>query len=134
MARLRNTVIPLNDYPTGTFTSPAYVVPAGTWRIGLEIARCTTADPTIWPNEATTILVHWEGSRDNGQTWEGMGGFGGKGGMVTKLNGTEAQFTWALGFLPPGVNRFRATVTIENGPLRTYANVIVDDEPHPLQV
>ena len=127
MARLRDTVLPLNDYPNGTHV--------GTFNIGdtvtgwwFEIARCTTADPTIWPNASTTISVQMELSRDNGQTWEGAGWFNAEGGILVQRDGSDTPAVRFSSTLRPGTQRrLRATITIAGGPLRSFGTLEVLD-------
>jgi len=127
MARLRDTVLPLADYPNGTHE--------GTFNLGdsvtgwwFEIARCTSADPTIWPNASTTISVQMHVSFDNGQTWQDGGWFTAEGGIHVKRDSTEATAVRFSSTLRPGTNRkLRAQVTIAGGPLRSFGTLEVLD-------
>jgi len=120
MATLRQQVIPLSDYPTGERTFGPFNVPDSATSFYLEVARCTTATPDIWPNEATTFSVAMEGSTDNGQTWIPAGGGGGSPGGIRISHGAEIPNTTITVPLPALTNRkMRITTTIVNGPLRT---------------
>lgn len=125
MARLKDTVIPLGDYPTGVHEYGPLTIANDVGKIGIDIARCTSADPTIWPNVATTIAVRSEISYDNGQTWQGAGAFTAQGGIHVRGDGSELQSTYFMVRIQPGHNRrFRGTITIDNGPLRTLGSLV----------
>lgn len=128
MARVKTTVIPLADYPTGVHEFGPATVSNKAVRLGFSVARCTTATPDIWPNEATTIFVELEGSLDNGATWAEWGSWGAKGGIHVRKDGTELPESWMMGPLIAGNNRrLRIRVTITNGPLRSSGSMLVDE-------
>lgn len=125
MPVVRDTVIPLANYPTGTYNIPVSNVPSWATRLSFDMARCTTATPTIWPNESTTITINIELQIDGGE-WRPFLGFTAKGGIASR-NGVEAQRSGTGSGLPAGNNRkIRGTVSISNGPLRSEANVEVE--------
>lgn len=122
MATLQRTqAIPLNDYPSGTFTSNDMSVPDAATVFYFEIQRCTSSAPTIWPNQATTFALSLDISLDNGQTWNNFGSYSDVGGILfIKDTGVERAVSSYLAPLPAGTQRkLHATVTIANEPLRT---------------
>lgn len=114
---------PLMNLPSGVSLIPASAVPAGTKQITLAMQRCTSAAPTVWPNQATTIQIDVYGSVD-GSTWQHIGAATGAGGVWTDPDtGTEASET-SLAFLfdqPPAY--VKAIATITDGPLYTSGTV-----------
>lgn len=121
MATLQRTqAIPLADYPSGTQNLPVTSVPDTANFFYLEIQRCTSATPTIWPNEATTLTIDLEISYDNGVTWQDFAGYQDSGGIVINHNGVEQPNSVMQAPMEPGTKRkLRGTVVIANGPLRT---------------
>lgn len=127
MAILREVSLPLANYPSGTRLIPQRSIPDSARELYFEFARCTSADPTIWPNEATKLQMDFEGSTD-GVNWTPAGGFGSVGGILTRLDGTQAALTTVRVPLPPLTGRqIRATATITNGPLRTQGAIELRD-------
>lgn len=127
MATLREISLPLSNYQTGVRNIPSRSIPDSARELYFEFARCTSADPTIWPNAATTLQMDFEGSTD-GVTWTPAGGFGAKGGIHTLINGTQLALTTVRVPLPVATGRLlRATVTITNGPLRTQGAIELRD-------
>lgn len=119
MAVLREVTLPLMNYPGGSRQVGPINVPDSARELYFEFLRCTSADTTVWPNEATHIQMDFEGSTD-GVNWIPAGGFGARGGIKTKLNGEQMSLTTVSISLPPFTGRrLRATVTITNGPMRT---------------
>lgn len=120
MATLSRTqAIPLADYPSGARALPETSVLDAATVFYFEIARCTSADPTIWPDAATTLSLDLEISYDNGATWRDWAGFQDGGGIVM-FKGAERAVSTLKAPMEPGANRrIRGTVTITNGPLRT---------------
>lgn len=124
----RDVVIPLADYPTGerTFTLNNLDDSAQSFR--MELARCTTATPDIWPNAATEIRFRLLVSVDNGQTWIPSGGAGAGGGIQIRRDGTEAPLTvLSAGLIPGTKRRLRLYIEVINGPLRTSGTLELRD-------
>lgn len=117
---LRSQVIPLAGYATGQRTfGPINILDAAT-SFYFECQRCTSADPTIWPNETTGLNLDAEISLDGGTTWIPAGGFGAVGGIFVLRSGQESALTTFETPLQPGTGRkLRVTITVTNGPLRT---------------
>lgn len=116
----RTIVLPTRNYQTGTEQVTLPDPPAGATVVAFEIARCTSAEPNIWPNEATVFAARLEESLDGGATWDRAIGFSASGGIVLDKSGAEATVSSLSAALRAGSNRkLRATVTITNGPLRS---------------
>jgi hypothetical protein len=119
----RVAAFPLANYPNGTFDSPSRNVPDAATKLWFEVARCTDADPTIWPSASTVATAVWEYSLDGGQTWQLCGQSGPLGGGINRRRNPAGQPT--AGFevsIPPGTGRkMRGTLTISGGPLRSSA-------------
>lgn len=141
MTVLADQVLPLFNYPTGTYHigfgpgdpvsgggGPPLVIPDGTKTCDIEVQRCTTLTPTIWPNAATTLETISYVSADGGVTWIQSAASKAGGGISFRKDGvTEVDFAPMGGPLPAGTNRlYRCKFIVENGPLRTSGNVIVD--------
>lgn len=118
-------VIPLGNYPSGTFTSAGQNVPDAATSVEFDVARCTSATPTIWPNTPTTLSLSIEFSLDGGSTWQAGGGYqNSPGGIQTNRFGVEIANNTFITTIPNGVGRkIRASVTITNGPLRSQGSV-----------
>lgn len=119
-------ILPLADYPSGSWTSPAVDVDDAVTEIDFSIQACTTATPDIWPSVDTVLDVVPEVSLDGGQTWNESGSSRGMVGGIHVFKGRELQFLPSGGPLPPGTARkYRVTTVITNGPLRSLANLEV---------
>lgn len=116
MAVNRTNVIPLATYPAGTRQIPSRNMNNNVIGYGIEIARCTTATPLIWPDPASTIEINVEVSFNGGTTWVSGGGFMAYGGIYIRRDGTEAAISSNLIMGIPDVNgrRIRATVTLSH--------------------
>lgn len=115
MATTKTKVLPLQIYPAGTHLIPASNLNNNVAAYLLEIARCTTATPTIWPDPASTIEINIEVSFDNGVTWVGGGGFSAYGGIYVRRDGTEGTTSSARFDIPSGTRRkIRASITLSH--------------------
>lgn len=121
-------VLPLANYPNGTHVLGPVDFADDVTSVDISIARCTTANPTIWPNASTVVVVSPEVSLDGGSTWGGAGGFTSNGGIfVSAKTGLEVPTTIGGGGIPAGSDRkYRCTVVITGGPLRSSATVEVN--------
>lgn len=121
MALLKRTqVFPLADYPNGTQVTPALTIEDTATSTYFEIARCTSATPTIWSSNTMKISIIQELSFDGGNSWQLVAGFSAVGGIFVEKNGVESPLNAQITQLPPGVGRkIRAQITLENGPIRT---------------
>jgi len=113
--------IPLGNYPNGSFTSPVVDIPDAATDVEFDIAACTSAQPTIWPNSTTTLTLETEFSLDGGASFISGGGFNNAPGGVHKNKlGQEIPIDTFTTSIPSGSGRkARATFTIAGGPLRS---------------
>lgn len=114
--------------PTGDFTIPSTALPAGTLKMEVRLALCTTATPTIWPNPATTLAIAMQVSYDNGASWVGGGGVTGMAGGIQHnfKTGAEIPFGGFVASFPTPPTHVRGTLTVANGPLVTSGSVLVN--------
>jgi hypothetical protein len=122
----RTVDLPLANYPNGSRATPFRAIPDDCTRVSVEVARCTTADPTIWPNVSTALDLNIDISLDGGQTVAFSAQSGHiVGGIQKGLHGLEAAVTRiTLDGLTPGPNRAaRLSGNITGGPLRTFGTV-----------
>src|SRR5690349_22678 len=84
---------PKTSLPSGTTPVPVTALGASVTSLTMSIARCTDADPTIWPDPNTTLEVDLQASTDGGQSWQDLGGFSAAGGIGTMKDGTQRAFT-----------------------------------------
>ena len=118
----RTVVMPLKNYASGDNSfGPVSIADAAT-RFDFEVARCTTADPTIWPDPATILRVDVE-QFTNGE-WREVCGLEAGGGILPGKNGGEAtESRCGAPFFEGTSRQIRGTVTITNGPLRSQGTV-----------
>jgi len=117
----RTLVIPLANYPTGnrSFAVGGTLSDAATL-IYAELARCTSADPSIWPNQSTRVKVICEISLDGGAVWLFQASFLSEGDIVLNWHGAEvALSTMEIPLFPGTSRRARFSVEITGGPCRT---------------
>ena len=117
--------LPSRNYRDGEKTV-SFTMPDWVRQIKLELYRCTTATPNVWPNADTTVNIDLERSEDNGTTWIPNGGWGAYGGIFMRPDSSESVSSYAT-FAYPGGGIIRATLTITNGPLRTHGFITVTD-------
>lgn len=113
--------------PTGVFTLPESVMPAGVLKLSIRIARCTTATPTIWPNFSTKLSIALEVSYDNGASWvSGGAAYGMPGGIELDKAGAEiAVSNMTSGYAQPP-DKIRGTLAVTGGPLVTSGSIWVN--------
>lgn len=134
MATLRQQAIPLANYATGQRQFGPFPIPDSAKTLYFEVARCTSADPTIWPHPVddsdpikTRLQIDFEGSTD-GVNWTPAGGVGSFGGIHVLRNGSESTKTTLIVALPDLVNRqLRINTGITDGPLRTEGFIELRD-------
>lgn len=123
-------VLPLANYANGTRNFGPVDIASNVTSIDFSIARCTTANPTTWPNVSTTVEIIPEISLDNEVTWIECGRFKSNGGISPAKGGGEAQFSIGGGYIPPQIGgitrRFRGTSIVAQGPCRTSMTVEVN--------
>lgn len=128
MAVLKSVALTLKNYQDGSYSLGPATVPDWATSIGVELTRCTTATPTIWPNQSTQFEAVMELSMDGGATWGPAGRVTAVGGIFTNKNGVEAQVTAFGATITPGVGRLiRGAASIAGGPLRTEVSVVLSD-------
>ena len=120
--------VPLGTYPSGTRNFGPLSLVNGLNNFDIRIGRCTTADPTIWANEATLVTIDLQFSYDAGATWTPVGtnSWTGSGGIKT-IRGVELPeeiLSW--GFSPDEPNAMKGTITVANGPIKTYMDVTIE--------
>lgn len=120
--------LPLRNWPSG-IRSFVKQTPNGLAGFNIHIARCTSADPNIWPDPASRIRVKVECSYDGGATFPPDGGsieVDTPGGIALDRDGNEIPFTGiACRFKPVEPSAVRVTVEINGGPIRTSASITV---------
>lgn len=122
----RSIDLPLGNYPNGTRSTSWRAISDAITKASVEIARCTTADPTIWPNASTEVDLTIDFSMDGGATIALSATSGAcPGGIAIGLHGVEAPATRiGLSPLPVGSGRaIRITATVRGGPIRTSGTV-----------
>ena len=124
MARREGINIPLRNYSGSDSFGPVELLP-GEHTLFVELAHCTTANPTIWPNYDTILTITCELSVDGGTNWEPSGSTISRGGIqVSNWNGLEVPVTvFSTGLRPAPQRHFRVNFSIANGPLRTSGTV-----------
>lgn len=128
MAVLKSVALPLKNYQNGDYALGPANVPDWVTFIGVELTRCTTATPTIWPNQSTQFEAVMELSMDGGATWGPAGRVTAIGGIYVNKLGVEAPVTAFGAGIAPGVGRLiRGTASIAGGPLRTEVSVVLND-------
>jgi hypothetical protein len=122
----RTLDLPLGNYPNGTRSTAWRSIPDAATYAGVELARCTSANPAIWPNASTMVDLTIDISMDGGNT-VALSATTGQcpGGIVPGKGGGDAPITRiALQPLPVGTNRMvRITATVSGGPIRTSGTV-----------
>jgi hypothetical protein len=121
-------VLPLGNYANGVHGPFGPIdIADDVISVDISIARCTTATPTIWPNASTIVDVLPEISVDGGTTWSEAGRATSNGGISFGKGGVEVANMLAGGSLPQTTARkYRVTVTISGGPLRSSASIEVN--------
>lgn len=108
--------IPLNVYTSQTLTIPSRATPQGMEGCLIEMPRCTTADPTIWPLASTIIVFSLDFSYDNEATWS-VGQYVARhtGGIRSK-NGVEVAVSQGSMYFSPPPTHVRGSVELIGGP------------------
>lgn len=118
-------VKPLAVYAAGTYTVPPTSVPNSFTRFRMDIARCTSADNTVWPNSTDTISYMLTCSTNGGPFYE-LGDGSDTGGIV--LNGkthVEVPFMTMDSELPVGENRIISGTATLSAAIKTSVTVTV---------
>lgn len=118
MTTVVRTSIPVN-LPVGVHELGPAPLPDGLSSFNFTLDRCTTANPTVWPNASTKIHADFLISIDGGKSWLACGSFNAVGGISMKEKGVEDTVSrgW-VSPIPPGTSRqIKATVIIAGGSL-----------------
>lgn len=122
----RTTVLPLANYQAGTRVIGPVALGDALTRLHIEVQRCTSAAPTIWPDANARLATRLEISLDGGTTWsdwivtEDFGGI-----SVSPKTGLEVPLLTIDGTLPEGTGRLlRATIDL-SARMRTSAQIDV---------
>jgi hypothetical protein len=132
MPSSRTQALDVADYGNGTHNMPETALPAWANSLGVEVMKCTTPDPTIWPDPESSIRLVAEISMDNGATWANLFDGTSSGGIqVHNKTGLEIPSMKFDTPIPSGNNRrIRGSMTIENGPIKTTMYISLDSESH----
>lgn len=124
MALTRIVVLNRGNYPNGTRQIAARDITDDITQVGISLARCTSAEPTLWPNATTQIVATTEVFVDG--TWRTVSTISSGGGIDEIEPGIESPETMMLFSIPPGTGRqIRGTVVITGGPLRTEVSILL---------
>lgn len=122
----KSRALSLANYPSGSRQFGPWAFPNGLDGFDIRIGRCTTATPTIWPNASTRVSLVMEFSFDGGETYPHVETWTPQGGGIVSKNGVElAEESAGWRYSPNQPTHAKATVTVTNGPIRTYVDVTV---------
>lgn len=120
----REVILSERNFPPGTHSIPSRNIPNGENKVTIELTRCTTATPTVWPSSSVKIQFDIEASFDNEAIWIKAGSFTAEGGIKKNLAGQEIPKTTITVVWPPGTGRkMQATAVITGGTLRTAVSI-----------
>lgn len=126
MALTKVRSLPLREYPSGTREVGPFSFPNGLNGFDLRLGRCTSADPTIWPNAATTVKFEMLFSFDGGVTYPHVEIWEPQGGGIVLVRGVElAEEAASWRYDPVEPTHGKARITVTNGPIRTYLDVTI---------
>jgi len=120
--------LPLASYPTGSRTIVRQT-PNGLAGFNVTVGRCTSVDPTIWPDLNSRIKITVEASYGGGLTFPPDGARGGweQGGGIIVQRGVEIATSVFSCRFNPEATAVRITAEIINGPIRTFADITTVD-------
>jgi hypothetical protein len=119
--------IPLGIYPSGSRDIGPLSFPNGLDGFQIRIGRKTTADPTIWSDPNTTITIAMLFSFDGGLTYPHSEFFLQNGGLKVGRDGEIPEDIVAWNYDPDHQpTNGKATITVANGPVKTYLDVTID--------
>jgi len=119
--------LPLATYAAGTYNVGPVSLADNVTRIQFDVARCTTADPTIWPVVTDTVEFSFQFSTNGGGSWQQWFDGSSGGGIASNPKTGELATMQVAGELPAGTNRQakgQVTVTSATG-IRTKVDVTV---------
>lgn len=116
--------VPMGNYPANSYALNSTPIPDNVTNIGIGVARCTSADPTVWPLASVSINASLEFSPNNGATWFPWGKYTAVGGIQLGRGGVEVAEGSISQSVPAGTNRrLRGTVLVAGGTIRTRVTV-----------
>jgi hypothetical protein len=115
---------PLANYPTGTTVFGPIALTQGLNGCVIRVARCTTATPTIWPNDTQSFALSLDVSYDGGATYQvNQFAFKAVGGIAVAKGVEQAEIVVRFNVSPQVPTHIKGSVTIEGGPLRTSLTI-----------
>jgi hypothetical protein len=119
--------IPLGNYPSGSYPFGPWAFTQGLDGFDIRLGRCTAATPLLWPLTTTRVRIDMQFSYDGGETFTEIGAnsWEGGGGVVSKNGVDIAETSVSWNFAPNEPTHAKATVTVINGPVRTYVDVTI---------
>lgn len=130
MASTRIELIAPRVFAVGERSFGPRAIPDNIIAFRVEVYRCTSADPAMWPDPASFLQLGLEVSTDGGATWNRVGGFGAHGGVHVRRDGVEADASIGQIDLPEAPGRqIRGTVTVTGAPVRTGIAIEIDTVP-----
>lgn len=120
--------IPLGNYPNGTYDRGPFATPNGLDGFDIRIGRCTSADPTIWPNATTVVTIDLQVSFDGGDTFSPLGANRAvlAGGIESQRGVEIAESIVSWRFSPDEPTHLKLQVKVEGGPIKTYMDVTIN--------
>lgn len=120
MLTKRYELLPVETYPVGFTPFGPVALHDDVIAVFVELYRCTTRDPSIWPEKSTFIRVIPELSGDRGKTWDVAGGLGHWGGIEEHYKGHEHDSILGTMDVPQAADRWiRGTIEVVGAPART---------------
>lgn len=127
MAKVKTRHVPLGTYQVGTYTFGPIATPNGLDGFDLRVGRCTTADPTIWPDSGVVVTVDLQVSFDGGSTYSAIGAnrWSQGGGIITGRDGEVVESVISWRFSPNEPTHFKVQINVAGGPIKTYVDATV---------
>lgn len=117
------TVLPVANYPAGSYSIPETSIGDEIVSLEISVKRCTSADLTIWPSTSATITFNLEVFAKG--VWELWNSPASAAGGIQSVKGTETQFLYVAGSLPPGTGRKVRGSVVLSETIKTTATVTV---------
>ena len=129
MAKTKTRQLPLASYANGTYNF-TNATPNGLASFLIEVGRCTTATPTIWPQAMTELDITVIPSFDGGTTFHPSAQFGftGATGDIRINPNTGAEYTvqdLTGRFTPIEATAVKVIIVVRGGPIFSYLDVTV---------
>lgn len=104
-------VLPIADHPAGS-RAVVLPVPHGATRVAVELARCTSARPDVWPDASLELRLSMDAFASR---WVEAGTATVIGGIWTLRDGSESQRTRVVFPLPADAVRVRVRLDAPAG-------------------